>query len=546
MGITARSFLAATLVLFASLGCPGRASAVEPREAAAEASSLIERIAEQSIAYPSAPGCLPAWVGATAGEPLLVWPYGGAEPVYFIVPVTGPSAELRGYIGIDYGTASWQWYAEAPTPADPPLSLRRAVEILTRARPGSPIDAETLRLIEMPDRHFYWSPAGTDQDFFLDAWDPARLIVGQDAESAGLTRVPSDGLTRIPGDDSRPSAGAHAVAGGSHPAAAAGGSIAVAAPASRYPAEYDIVSCPHYYQTTSYHCGPASLRMVFDYWEMSIGQMMIGRVSNCTDPYGTSADDMRRAGHFSHLSTAVQDPTLHGYSQRPYGYASMDCYWSGIHYDTRYSDLKELVSSDVPILPLMWYSASHASGHFRVIKGYSDPLDVFIVHDPWFAAPYQGPNVHFQQTFFVDDLWAYAGHWAMTSQPWEFQLSVPDTVSPDDQFDLATLITYPGPLRFEDQYPALAPAATIELSGGLTLAPGETATKVIPDLYASGSAGTVQWELMAPPDSGTAIVIVRATGLISGSSGSYPYYEDEIGGVDTCRIVIRTDPGAIP
>ncbi|MFH1144767.1 MAG: C39 family peptidase, partial [Candidatus Eisenbacteria bacterium] len=324
------------------------------------------------------------------------------------------------------------------------------------------------------------------------------------------------------------------------------GRIAGGAPASRYPAEYDIVSCPHYYQTTSYHCGPASLRMVFDYWEMSIGQMMIGRVSNCTDPYGTSGDDLRRAGHFSHLSTAIQDPTLHGYTQRPYGYASMECYWSGIHYDTRYSDLKELVSSDVPILPLMWYSASHASGHFRVVKGYSDPLDVFIVHDPWFAAPYQGPNVHFQQTFFVDDLWAYAGRWAMTSQPWEFQLSVPDTVSPDDQFDLATLITYPGPLRFEDQYPALAPAATIELSGGLTLAPGETATKVIPDLYASGSAGTVQWELIAPPDSGTAVVIVRATGLISGSSGSYPYYEDEIGGVDTCRIVIRTDPSAIP
>ena len=521
------------------------AEAADLEQARAEAADVVARVGDVAATTPSAPGAIGSWIGACAGEAFEIWGYRPHSPAYLLAPVLDRAGEVRGYVGLDPVAARWQWYVEAPGHASLPITAAEA-RASARARVADldPGAMESLKLVGMPDRRVYWYAAWGEtgeREVFVDAWDASRCFTESTRDAAGLTRA-RDALG--PSAEAHPQSEPPGMSRSAETVPAASGN----APARevRYPEAYDIISCPHYYQITDYHCGPASLRMVFDYWDMAIGQVGIGNAANCRPGVGTYADDLRRAGHFSHLSTAILNPNMHGYEQRPYGYASQECSWSyGGHYASRYSDLKELVSSDIPVLVLTWYDASHSSGHFRVVKGYSDPLNVFIVHDPWYTPPYEGPNVQFEQSFLVDDLWAYSGRWGMTSQPWTFEVTMPDSVAPEQEFTVLAAIAYPGAHPFEAQYPATAPQATIQLPAGLTLAPGESATKDIPGIGASGTSGSVSWQVMALSGGGTETFIVSAIGTIQGSSRAYPAYEDEIGGVDTCSVVIAVDQSGI-
>ena len=304
---------------------------------------------------------------------------------------------------------------------------------------------------------------------------------------------------------------------------------------TRFPPAYNISSVPYHVQVTSYNCGPAASEMVLDYYGADIYQEDIADVANCVNPGGSYADDIRRTGHFSAISSAVQDPTLHGYDERKLGYGALDAWWSFPNtsdpdYPDRYNDLKELVSSDFPVMLLMWYDTSHACGHFRIIKGYNDTTNVFIAHDPWYSDPYHGPDVNFNQTTLVDNLWTQWYRWGTVICPWEVQVSAPDEVDFGETFTVQAIIYYHGPHPFEGQDGASSREVVIDMSSIFTLAPGETALKTLPGAGPSGIGNLVTWDVVADSVELGGVFDVVARGLISDSSTSYSSYSDSIGG----------------
>jgi hypothetical protein len=391
----------------------------------------------------------------------------------------------------------------------------------------------------MPDGRLYWhliwtGEDGDRQEALLDVWDNARLFRGR-------TRPGKQVIPR--GKDCAPQLGGDAPA----------------VPDLRYPAEYEIPGVPHYFQQTGFNCGPASLQMVFDYWGEAIPQTAIAQAGDTQSSYGTNRTNMRRAIHFSHLSAAIQNPDLHGYDERPIGYAGPDCMWSYPNssdpdFTTRYEDLKELISHDHPVILLTWYSEYHTAAHYRVLKGYSDPLDLFVVHDPWYTPPYMGPDVCFNQAFLVDDLWTYANRWGLLAAPWEVRVTAPDSVQFGEEFTVTAGVSYPGPHPFEGLDLVFFAQATIELPMGLQLAPGEDPAKLIPNVLTTGTSDSVSWQVLPyPPQLGQVGIAVRSTGIVLGSSISYPDYQDEIGGAGGCSLTVcndfggvRRDPRAVP
>jgi hypothetical protein len=153
------------------------------------------------------------------------------------------------------------------------------------------------------------------------------------------------------------------------------------------------------------------------------------------------------------------------------------------------------------------------------------------VHDPWYNPPYSGPDVHFNQTFFVDDLWPYSDRWGLLSVPWQIEYYVPPYVfAGGDTLRIEVSFTYTAPPPFDGQFNAYVHAETNMPAGYFYYPPTE------PDIDFSGqysgfSADTC-WEyvcLYPKPEPDT--FRIEVTGQVSGSSISYPVYEDMMGGV---------------
>lgn len=51
---------------------------------------------------------------------------------------------------------------------------------------------------------------------------------------------------------------------------------------------------PHYFQKTDYHCGPASLQMIFDYFGVYKSQGKIGKQADTEPKRGISHTNMIR------------------------------------------------------------------------------------------------------------------------------------------------------------------------------------------------------------------------------------------------------------
>jgi len=152
------------------------------------------------------------------------------------------------------------------------------------------------------------------------------------------------------------------------------------------------------------------------------------------------------------------------------------------------------------------------------------------VHDPWYSSPYSGPDEHFNQEFFVDDLWAYSGRWGLQSAPWEVDLTVPPFVYTGDTVTVGLSFAYTAPSPFEGQYHALGISATLSTPAGyLLLSPGSPTID-----FGSGYSGLVDdtsWQVLVLSGSPTPDTFgIEVKGHIGGSCGSYPSYEDWIGG----------------
>ncbi|KPL07904.1 hypothetical protein AMJ71_08710, partial [candidate division TA06 bacterium SM1_40] len=303
------------------------------------------------------------------------------------------------------------------------------------------------------------------------------------------------------------------------------------------PSAYDIEDVPYHEQITPWYCGESALQMVFDYYGPYISQHDIGDVANESPSYGTYATDVTRASHFSYISTAIQNPNLVGYNERDLGYAGPECWWSNPpHYPDRYDDLKRLISQNYPILILSWYDVNHYSGHFRVIKGYDDDLDVFIVHDPWYSGLYHGPDVHFNQALLVDDLWTQWSRWGLLSTPWQVDVHSSWGGELPDTFEVCVRLTYPGPHPYEGQDLADSCQVMVSVANPFSFLDGSTEktfdlgndhpsgwSVTLPSLAVKVTTNTLGLGGFPPK------IAVAVKGKITGSSHSYVTYKDWIG-----------------
>jgi len=503
-------FCAIIMILCLSVAVAQASPLLDAESARGAAARLAADVGEYTRAHPGTPGAFAPWADdVSPGDPVLVHRAADLEPSYYIVPMLDAGSRANSVATVDATTGEWQSYralrAEEPFPA---VGRERAVGVLGE-RLGGAVSPRDLIAVSMPNRMIYWLDRSGRAELCVSLWDATDVRGRSDPEFA---------VTRN--------------AGGATPPPRA--SSPVPAP-TWYPSSYDITSCPHYYQGTSYHCGPAALEMVFDYWGEHVNQTDIGYVANTVSPGGSYADDIRRAAHFSQNSTAIQDPTLTGYDERWPGYSASENWWSYPNtsdpdYVDRYNDLKNLVSSDYPVIILTWYDTSHNSGHFRVVKGYNNLTNVFIVHDPWYSGIYQGPNVHFNQTTLVDDLWERYYRWGLFTAPWFVSyMTVPSSPARGTQFTLIADVTYPGPHPFDGDYLAGSPYAYVVPSGGFDLAAGEMNQKLLPTITTTGTIGTASWQIVAPCHANPVAFNGHVMGVVEGASTSYPAYVDQIG-----------------
>ncbi|MEM1564050.1 MAG: C39 family peptidase [Candidatus Bathyarchaeia archaeon] len=304
------------------------------------------------------------------------------------------------------------------------------------------------------------------------------------------------------------------------------------------------INVPFHYQEKSYYCGPACLEMVFDYYGEDINQTEIADAARTIgEPiYSTFTDELRRAAHFSNISTSMGNelPSINitGYTLRSLGYAAFESFGMSLE------DLKRYVDMGKPLILLMWYSEFHLYGHYRVLTGYNGTH--FFLHDPWnnveWGGKYGGPDLAFNYTMFLD-LWSYSAYWALYVEPWRLQVSTPSRITPGTPFKVNVTVTYPEPppMAIYD-YPASSCNATIALPSNVNLAEGETARKTVgTDALNAGDSATVSWTLIASSYV-MGKISIEVEGLISGHVSShvpdYPEYDytDRIGAKTTFTI----------
>ena len=522
------------VAIAALLGCVlivSVAQAADPagaERAQSAAAALIADVASHTRANPDAPGAFPLWISSAVrpGVPVLVHSYPDLEPSYYIVPVAADGARPTSLVTIDARTGDWQAYAALPGDDSFPMVTAESAAVAASRALGERVSPADLKVVSMPNKSLYWYAKVGSRDVFANISVESDVRTALDADLVTpLDPMPPVDSSLRGGPPGEPWPG-------------------------MYPASYDIASVPYHVQETSYHCGPAALEMVFDYWGPDIDQTDIGHVANTKLSYGTYTDDLRRAAHFSPASVAIQDPTLHGYSERSPGYAASENQWSypgpsDPDYPDRYNDLKNLVSHDFPVILLTWYDGTHDSGHFRVVKGYDDNTNVFIVHDPWYTAPFQGPDVRFNQTFLVDNLWDDYYRWGLFTAPWFVHIAVESPLARGMSFVLGAVVGYPGPHPFEGDYPAGGSIAGAGLSPGFEFAPGEAVTKALEAIGATGSGDQEHWEVIAPCDAQVSPLHAGASGNVSGSSFSYPSYADCIGGENIMDVEVSSDPNGV-
>ncbi|UCB53298.1 MAG: C39 family peptidase [Candidatus Zixiibacteriota bacterium] len=484
---------------------------ISPSDAQETADRLIQRNFAYYSAHPERVVDNFHWESLKAASPILVHSYPDLKPCYYVVPAVSPDNWVVALIGASAKSREWQWYTRVELERYPRVSKNEALQICQQRAQ----DAETSepKIVEMPDKNFYWFCTFNHSNLpqlFININQISDVRTSQDPrflDASGRHAPPEI-------DSPTPEERAEPMIGVDH----------------RYPDFYNM-EVPFYFQDSSYYCGEASLEMVFDYWGPDINQDDIGFVADVMPGLGTNRTNVIRASHFSWISTAILNPALHGYNERSLGYCGIYQSWNRIsHFVTRYEDLKTLISSDYPVLVLTWYSASHSAGHYRVVKGYDENLDVFIVHDPWYTPPYSGPDFHFNQAFLVDDLWLLSDRWGLFSAVWRVDLVADSLVGTEQLFTVSAEFEYRGPHPFENQYPADSIQATIVLPSGYQIVDPPSAT-IYFDSQASGYTDSAVWQVLSPAlSSGRDTIRVEAKGKITGSSNSYPSYQDWIGG----------------
>ena len=514
----------ALLLILASGSVASAAGSVSAATAKAAAQKLIGSVAGSE----GKPGGMKGWKTAHAGDPLLVCSFDGT-PSEYVVPVLDPSGRAISTIGLGAVKGDWHWYSEYKLDKFPLVTAPEAASKVRSYMSGRGISATGLAAPQAriaPDNVVYWffKPSGSQAH---ELYTPAFV---REAASSDLGTRPWDARRSSLNPASSPQA-VKAAGAGAPQATAQSPAPTPSARAGSAPAEYDIPNVPYHEQMIDWWCGPASLEMLFDYNGPDIGQGEIAGVADQDRQYGVYDNELARAAQFSSNSTSIQNSSLHGYSGRPLGYAMEQAAWAdGSNlYSRRYTDLKSLISQNIPVLALTYYWNPPSSGHFRVVKGYSDSLNVFIVHDPWYVGEPHGPNVSFNQSQFVDTLWTYSHRWAMIAVPWRVDVYKPYSVTAGQLFTVKAEVTYPGPDPLQGQYPVANSSATVQFGGGSYQVVGAQ-TQPLASINYSGSKGTATFTLKALSTQPTAGIKVTAQGMVAGNTSAYGVYSDAIGG----------------
>jgi hypothetical protein len=513
-------------VLILALAAVLVATALQASESPAldAALELARDVGSYTLRHPDAPGAFPVWVGdvVTIGEPILVHSYPDLEPLYYYVELERDGTRSFVTLAVTRGDDErWQSYGAIPAHVGPrAVTENDALDLAARLLESEGV-APAVCAVQR-DRTLCWyipgeGPAGIG-DQFLPIYELGD-VTGLEIEGE-----PSSSARRV--------------------ASATGGSTSRGAPRD-LPPSWDL-DVTHYFQIGP-TCAVTSTEMILDYFGPHVPKDDIAHASDNGGDNGYPGTNYVRAMHFSRTSTAVQDTLLHGYNERDYGYPAFENSWSEPeHYPDRYEDLKSLIYSGHPLLIYAWFDETHQSGHYKLLKGYDDNTDVFIIHDPW---PTMGPDIHLNQAFFVDDMWNdpitpwwpfTQDRWAGVAFPWEVSLSMPDTVAAGETFTVSATVSYPGPHPFEGMGEVSTPGVTLDLPWGLELAGGEQVVKPLPEPWMAGSGPElVSWQVTAV--TGILPVTVRAfaEGLLGGSSPSYPSYQDWVGGSTEGTLVVE-------
>ncbi|MFW9934431.1 MAG: C39 family peptidase [Candidatus Thorarchaeota archaeon] len=295
---------------------------------------------------------------------------------------------------------------------------------------------------------------------------------------------------------------------------------------------------PYYQQLTSVWCGPAALEMLFDYYGPNIAQSEIA-LAAATDSLGTYTSDMIRAAHYSYLSDTTDIPP-DGFGMRQFGFPAYWHQWSG-SYESISSSVKTLLLNDIPLLVLTYYDTSHSAGHYRVLKGYNDTSNNFILHDPWYSGIYQGPNETIDQTLLINNLWLQYSRWGMIIQPWTLDItSDTSPILPNQNFTITADITCPCPDPFSrSQYPISAPTANLTLPANFTIVSGPS-----PSLDLSSETSSIHWTCQAPSlfVNESCEIAIEIYGSVSGVGVNAGAYTDMIGVNGTISIPCTAPP----
>jgi hypothetical protein len=445
---------------------------------------------------------------ATPGAAVFVHHPERLEPVQAVVPILSRGGRTIGLIGVTPDGEAMRWCTFDPGRRNfPAVSHEDAAGRLHRRL----LDLGLGRALEAPvliagaDKHTYWRFVSGGDVWLVDAVDPhADLLSSLDGS---YMRALKPARARIPIGDKGPGAPAD-----------------LEPLTTDSPPAYCLAGIPYHFQITDWYCGPASLQMIMDFLGEEIGQHNIADVANDVVNSGCMSSDMRRSAHFSGMSAAIQDPGLQGYVQRQLGYGCMERNFL----TNAGSRLKNAVYQGFPVFTLTWFGELHTSGHFRVVKGYDDNLNVFILHDPWYDGYPSGPDILIDQDFFTDDLWVYSGHWCMILSPWRILCEVPASVAEGDTFAVDVDVIYPAGSAFTGQFTCTDCEVAISLPAGLALA-GGGAVISLPDL-SSGDTASVSWDVIAQGPPGDWGMAFQAKGIVAASSTSYPSYTDSIGG----------------
>ena len=318
------------------------------------------------------------------------------------------------------------------------------------------------------------------------------------------------------------------------------------------PSSYRIAMAAPFTQPNAYACGPASSKMLLDYWGPTVAYSDVANVVRLTSN-GTAVGDIIRAGHFSRLSAAQGKtgaiPPLTGYPDRPMGLAAL----AHAQATSWLPEVKALIRQNIPVLMLMQFSAISAGGHYRIAMGYDDAAKIMWFADPWGRELKGERDAQGFQPFSYSDIeicWTYTGygtaipHWGAIYVPWNVAIS---TSRNKNDLVVQAITTYPCPAPFNAaQFPASQTVSTISVPNGWSIKGAPTFSV---GALSAGKQAISTWNVV--PGAFPAMIQVISEGRVSGSlPATGPYdgtagegqiypaysYSDIIGGAATLTL----------